>query len=243
MYKIHIITYFLHIYPNGLHICNIFRAVKDTNEFSQFKAKLKQDCWNILLQEVKRAFEEGGIYMSVLGNDILVVPMVPFIQQDNVEGAALCCLTLSYKAQRPCRFCWVSNENCSDPHAKAKRRLWGEMSTYQRKVFGEYDSGGLTKAELESKLAIVSSRNVRSGFDGVPFGSPYGIYGACPVEVLHHFDLGICNKMWEFILALMKDESNSLITKTKFKKKMEVLDARLQSFKVRHSVKDLPKER
>ena len=204
---------------------------------------MKQKCWSIILKEVKRAYEEGGIYMSVLGKDILVLPMVPFIQQDNVEGAALCCLALSYQAQRPCRFCWVSNENCANPKASADRRLESEMSAYRRKAFDEHNSGGTTKSELESKLSVVSSRNVRTGFKGVPFGSPYGIYGACPVEVLHHFDLGVCNKIWSFILALMKDESNRKVTLSSYKKKMEILDERLSSFRVRHCVQDLPKER
>ena len=53
-----------------------------------------------------------------------ILSYIPYIL---LQGAMLCCLTLSHAAARPCRMCWISHANCNNPLSKAERRTVAKM--------------------------------------------------------------------------------------------------------------------
>ena len=103
-----------------------------------------------------------------------------------------------------------------------------------------YNRDAITKTAMKEGLMVVSAKNVAVGFWGAPFGSEYGVYGATPPEILHQFDIGLCNKAWSFLISLLKLNCKNGIDgnghKRAWTKVQEELDQRLMSLSVRHSV-------
>lgn len=156
----------------------------------------------------------------------------------------MCGCMLSYQCQRPCRLCWISNEKCNDPTARSEGRLEDDMRIAVTQLLDGFDNGAVSKGQRDALLKSMSAKPVRVGFWGAPFGSPQGIYGATPPELLHQYDLGLCKKAWEMIMAMMKSESDHGLTPgITFQAKMELLDDRVKRIQVRHSAENISRVR
>ena len=122
-----------------LPILRASRAVRETEGFSEFKLSLHHQCWDILLKEVREAAVLGGIYIRVMGETLYVFPMIPFIQQDNQEGAAMCGVKLGHEVLLPCRMCWITKADCNNPRVVAERRTEVQMKKHVKKYQRRYD--------------------------------------------------------------------------------------------------------
>jgi hypothetical protein len=79
---------------------------------------------------------------------------------------------------------------------------------------------------------------------GLPFGdNPQGIYGACPPEILHQFDLGILKTVWVAILQRIAEDAEADPENGSKRERLERMDARFCALKVRHADPLMPRER
>lgn len=96
-----------------------------------------------------------------------------------LQGALLCCLTLSYVAARPCRICWVTNEQSKDPLVTAKRRT---VKTMKRKTELPFQilsgqSRQHSRMWANAELKKISAKALRPSTWDASFGdSPWGKY-------------------------------------------------------------------
>jgi len=58
--------------------------------FSKAVEDLRSACFRQLFSSVCAAYQAGGVYMNLLGKEICMLPVIPFIIQDTQEGNHLC---------------------------------------------------------------------------------------------------------------------------------------------------------
>ena len=66
-------------------VINASRATKDTTVFKEFKMWLFHKCLEKILQPIKQAYADGGFYLTVCGEERLMIPVVAFYSQDSLE--------------------------------------------------------------------------------------------------------------------------------------------------------------
>ena len=180
----------------------------------RYRLQYYHDALRFLLQPLVTCHKDGGFALTIEGRLYWFVPFLAVMVQDSKEGFVLCGQCLGGGTAHPCRLCWVTKMDSSDPTGSSARfRFASENQTIVALLRG---SKGLTNTQRAQRFSKLSILNVNSAFTDVPFGAnPYGINGAAQADVLHQFLLGIMKRLVVnlFKLIVSKKDPSVLVKK------------------------------
>jgi len=105
-----------------------------------------------------------------------------------VQGYLLTAQLCGYKVAHPCRYCWVSRENCNKAFGPAAPPRYATTNAQlARKHVAALRKGGYgTVGRARAKLKSRSLMNVQNGLESIPFGAgDWGVNGAALPDMLH----------------------------------------------------------
>ena len=186
----------------------------------RYRLQYYHDALRFLLQPLVTCHKDGGFALTIEGRLYWFVPFLAVMVQDSKEGFVLCGQCLAGGTAHPCRLCWVTKMDSSDPTGSSARfRFASENQTIVALLRG---SKGLTNTQRAQRFSKLSILNVNSAFTDVPFGAnPYGINGAAQADVLHQFLLGIMKRLVVNLFKLIVSKKNpSVLVKKNAKLKL-----------------------
>jgi hypothetical protein len=165
--------------------------------------------------------------------------------QDSKEGASLTGTLLSPKTPYPCRMGWIKRADLDNPEAECRPRLQADIVARATEcasdIAARHNVGAARKRAQEWSI-----KPFVNPLWWVPFGcTVFGIFFACPPELLHVFYVGLLMYIKEEVLKLIEH----LCTKyrhspgaTKYATARKLLDDRFANFFVDHRDMDMPRQ-
>jgi len=140
---------------------------------------------DVFLETYKALEDEGGIHWDLHYDGqvrkVHFIPFIMFVKGDTQEHDKHCgkYLSRTKKVKNLCRYCCVPNEKTDEAYTKFVPKT-------QEMIQKLVDKGD------EAKLQGISQQNLDNCWYKFRFGlhNKQGIHGACPVEIIHWFQLG-----------------------------------------------------
>jgi hypothetical protein len=219
------------------------QASRHSDYFKECNELLYQSCLSKFFEPLCEAYDAGGFYVSALGQLWCILPVVAFFTVDSAEANAMCGIRCAVKSKHPCRFCWCPGEDMNDPDFDISDVL--RYTDCMRSMCEEL----LRLKDVPRMKGFAESKEVEIGIHAqdnplwdLPFGAnPHGIYGACPPELLHQYQLGIMKYAYRMTWCKINGKSPKAGT-TKSATAMRV-DDRFKVFADRHVDPELPRNK
>lgn len=192
-------------------------GTKYSEAAKRYRLQYYHDALRFLLQPLVTCHKDGGFTLTIEGRLYWFVPFLAVMVQDSKEGFVLCGQCLGGGTAYPCRLCWVTKIDSSDPAGSSARfRFASENQSIVALLRG---SKGLTNTQRAQGFSKLSVLNVNSAFTDVPFGAqPYGINGAAQPDVLHQYLLGIMKRLVVNVLKLIVSKKDPSVLVKKVEK-------------------------
>jgi len=215
------------------------QAAKSTTAFKEAQIELYLGCMSFFFEPICAAYDAGGIFVSVLGKVVCIVPVVAFFTVDSMEAGLMCGVRASISSKFPCRFCWCPGHQMNDPYCDVSTIL--RQAEHMRTVCTQIQALKETprrKCEGEAMETQFSVRALYNPLWDLPYGAnPRGLYGACPPELLHQYLLGMMKYAYKHTWHLIESYSPG---GSDMSSRAVRVDQRFKWFNVRHVDPELP---
>ena len=194
-------------------------------------AKAAQDLHAMLqamLESYREIQEAGGFYWDIhykgTTRRYRFIPYVMMIKGDSVEHDKHCghYSARTKNIREVCRYCHAKTKDLGNAYGEFVRRTQEEIQN-------------LIDAEDWEELKEISQQIIQNAWYELNFGvNEHGIHGACPLELLHWFNLGL----YKYIRQMFFDQIGE---KSKLAKKINMMAKTMGKFYKRQSDRTLPR--